>query len=109
MKKILSAILILSMLLCALPVGALAASDAHLNFGCYVYSTSFDPAGYQNAAWQGMRWGITECLFKFNDDASIKPMLCDDYQVSDDHMTWTFHIRDGVLFSNGDPKPWQIP
>lgn len=103
MKKILSAILILSLLLCALPVGALAASDAHLNFGCYVYSTSFDPAGYQNAAWQGMRWGITECLFKFNDDASIKPMLCDDYQVSDDHMSWTFHIRDGVLFSNGKP------
>ena len=22
----------------------------HLNFGCYVYSTSFDPAAYQNAA-----------------------------------------------------------
>lgn len=85
------------------PLNAMAASDAHLNFGCYVYSTSFDPAGYQNAAWQGMRWGITECLFKFNDDASVQPLLCDTYEVSDDHMTWTFHIRDGVLFSNGDP------
>lgn len=92
-----------AMVLCAAPVSALAASDAHLNFGCYVYSTSFDPAHYQNAAWQGMRWGITECLFKFNDDASVEPQLCDTYEVSDDHKTWTFHIRDGVLFSNGDP------
>lgn len=103
MKKILAAILVLTMLLCAVPMGALAAGGAHLNFGCYVYSTSFDPAHYQNAAWQAMRWGIAECLFKFNDDASVQPLLCDTYEVSDDHMTWTFHIRDGVLFSNGDP------
>ncbi len=81
---------------------AKAGEGAHLNFGCYVYSTSFDPAAYQNASWQGMRWGITEALFKFNDDATISPWLADDYQVSDDHKTWTFHIRDGVKFSNGN-------
>lgn len=75
----------------------------HLNFGCYVYSTSFDPAAYQNAAWQGMRWGITEALYKFNDDATISPWLSDTYEVSEDHKTWTFHIRDGVKFSNGNP------
>ncbi|MCD8347026.1 MAG: ABC transporter substrate-binding protein [Lachnospiraceae bacterium] len=84
------------------PVVTEAASGDTLNFGCYVYSTSFDPAAYQNAAWQGVRWGITECLFKFNDDMSVEPLLCDTYEVSDDKMTWTFHIRDGVLFSNGD-------
>lgn len=81
---------------------AKAGEGAHLNFGCYVYSTSFDPAAYQNASWQGMRWGITEALFKFNDDATISPWLADDYQVSDDHKTWIFHIRDGVKFSNGN-------
>lgn len=102
LRKVMAAVLSAAMVLSA-PVSAMAASDAHLNFGCYVYSTSFDPAHYQNAAWQSMRWGITECLFKFNDDASIEPMLCDTYEVSDDNKTWTFHIRDGVLFSNGDP------
>lgn len=75
----------------------------HLNFGCYVYSTSFDPAAYQNASWQGMRWGITETLFKFNDDSSISPCLADTYETSEDHKTWTFHIRDNVKFSNGNP------
>ena len=74
-----------------------------MNFGCYVYSTSFDPAAYQNASWQGMRWGITETLYRFNDDSTIRPWLSDSYEVSEDHKTWTFHIRDGVKFSNGSP------
>ena len=74
----------------------------HLNFGCYVYSTSYDPAEYQNAAWDGIRHGITEGLFKFKDDLTVDYNLCDQYEVSDDHKTWTFHIRDGVQFSNGN-------
>ena len=80
-----------------------ASGENHLNFGCYVYSTSFDPAAYQNASWQGMRWGITETLYRFNDDSTIRPWLSDSYEVSEDHKTWTFHIRDGVKFSNGSP------
>ena len=30
------------------------------------------------------------------------PTLCDSYEVSEDHLTWTFHIREGVRFSNGN-------
>ena len=76
--------------------------DKHLNFGCYVYSIDYDPAAYQNAGWDAMRHGVAECLFKFNDDLTVANNLCDDYTVSDDHKTWTFHIVDGVKFSNGD-------
>lgn len=74
---------------------------SHLNFGCYVYSTSYDPAEYQNAAWDGIRHGVTEGLFKFKDDLTVDYNLCDRYEVSEDHKIWTFHIRDGVKFSNG--------
>ena len=103
-KKMLAVCLTAAMALGAAQVSTVSADEGpHLNFGCYVYSTSFDPAAYQNAAWQGMRWGITEALFKFNDDATIEPWLADSYEVSEDHMTWTFHIRDGVQFSNGNP------
>ncbi len=102
MNRMFAAGLSAALLAGAVPANLSAAGDAHLNFGCYVYSTSFDPAYYQNAAWTGCRLGITECLFKFNNDASVEPLLCDTYEVSDDHMTWTFHIRDGVQFSNGD-------
>ncbi|MCD7884863.1 MAG: ABC transporter substrate-binding protein [Lachnospiraceae bacterium] len=102
LKKVLAATLAAAMVVSASPVISQAASDDVLNFGCYVYSTSFDPAAYQNAAWQGVRMGVTECLFKFNNDMSVEPTLCDTYEVSDDKITWTFHIRDGVMFSNGD-------
>ncbi len=78
------------------------ADGRHLNFGCYVYSTSYDPADYQNAAWDGIRHGVTEGLFKFKDDLTVDYNLCDEYEVSDDKKTWTFHIRDGVQFSNGN-------
>lgn len=82
--------------------GTGGADGKHLNFGCYVYSTSYDPAEYQNAAWDGIRHGITEGLFKFKDDLTVDYHLCDQYEVSEDHRTWTFHIRDGVKFSNGN-------
>ncbi|MBR4395904.1 MAG: ABC transporter substrate-binding protein [Eubacteriaceae bacterium] len=71
--------------------------------GCYVYADSFDPAGYQNASWETVRDGVGECLFRFDNDMTPQPLLCDTYQVSDDHITWIFHIRDGVKFSNGKP------
>ncbi len=78
-----------------------AADTSHLNFGCYMYSASMDPAAYQNAAWQVTRLGVGECLFKFDSEVVAQPWLCDSYTVSDDHLTWTFHIREGVQFSNG--------
>ncbi len=102
-KKILAVIMVVSVAVSMVACGDKASSkgDKHLNFGCYVYSTSFDPAHYQNASWQSMRFGITETLYKFNDDGSMEEWIADDYSVSDDHKTWTFHINDNVKFSNG--------
>lgn len=80
-----------------------AAGNAHLNFGCYNYSDSLDPANNTNSSWAGLRYGITECLFKFSDQVVAEPNLCDTYEVSEDYKTWTLHIRDGVKFSNGNP------
>ena len=79
------------------------AAENHLKFGCYVYANSFDPAGYQNSAWQGIRMNVTECLFKFDDAMEVHNYLADSFEVSEDSKTWTFHIRDGVKFSNGRP------
>ncbi|MGN1014052.1 MAG: ABC transporter substrate-binding protein, partial [Butyricicoccus sp.] len=82
--------------------GAAASEQAHLNFGCYMYSTSNDPAAYQNAAWQGVRLGITECLFKFDESMQPQPQLAEGLESSDDKKTWTITMKDGILFSNGD-------
>ena len=35
--------------------------------------------------------------------ATVINSLCADYDVSDDGLTYDFTLREGVLFSNGDP------
>lgn len=53
--------------------------------------------------WVVMRYGLGECLTKFDEKMNIVPWLADSWQISDDKLTWTFKIKDGVQFSNGDP------
>jgi peptide/nickel transport system substrate-binding protein len=40
--------------------------------------------------------------YKGNDTKTIYPSLATDWSVADDQLTWTFHLRPGVKFSNGD-------
>ncbi len=75
---------------------------SHLNFGCYNYSDSIDPVVNVNSSWCGVRYGITECLFKFDDKAVPQPFLVSEFSHSDDYMTWTFTLKEGVKFSNGN-------
>lgn len=54
--------------------------------------------------WYTIRYGISETLTKMNDDMTISGWLAeDDYSTSEDQKTWTFTIRDGITFSNGNP------
>jgi len=73
----------------------------HLNFGCYNYSDSLDPANNTNSSWASLPYRITEGLSKFNDQVVAEPNLCDEYSASEDYTKWTLHIREGVKFSNG--------
>ncbi len=62
-----------------------------------------------NASWTCMRIGVTEALVRFGDDSSYQPWLAESWEVADDDLTWTFHIRKGVKFSNGvDLTPTKV-
>ena len=74
------------------------ATDRTLTFGIQEYSIGVDPAQEVNTAWNCSRYGIGECLFRFDNSMNVMPWLCDSYTVSDDHTEWVFHIRDGVQF-----------
>lgn len=45
---------------------------------------------------------IVEGLVAYAADFSIKPMLAEKVEVSDDGLTYTFTLRDGVKFHNGE-------
>jgi len=46
---------------------------------------------------------IIEPLIRVNSKSEIEPWLAESYKESPDHLTWTFNLRDGVTFSNGQP------
>ncbi|SCC22463.1 nickel ABC transporter substrate-binding protein [Kosakonia oryziphila] len=46
---------------------------------------------------------VYEPLVKYQADGSVKPWLATQWTHSEDGKTWVFTLRDGVLFSNGEP------
>lgn len=49
-----------------------------------------------------MRYGLGECLVKFDDKMNLTPWLAESWSISDDKLTWTFKINDKAVFSNGN-------
>jgi len=65
---------------------------------------TLDPAeAYDSASCENV-FNIYDRLvsYKGNDTKTIHPSLATDWSVADDQLTWTFHLRQGVTFSNGD-------
>ena len=73
-----------------------------LNFGCQMYDDgSLNFALTPNGAWNAMRYGITESLFKFNDEMGTEPWLAESYTVNDEHTEWVITLKDDIYFSDG--------
>lgn len=53
--------------------------------------------------WYLVRYGVGQTLTKINDDMTVSGWLVEDnYSSSEDMKTWTFTIKDGITFSNGN-------
>lgn len=48
-------------------------------------------------------WPVYESLFKPNSEGTVDPWLLESYEMDKDAMTYTFHIREGITFSDGTP------
>ncbi|RZJ16843.1 MAG: ABC transporter substrate-binding protein [Haliea sp.] len=63
-----------------------------------------DPtAGAASAIAEIVQYNILETLTKINADGTITPLLAESWEVSPDLKTYTFKLRRGVKFSNGEP------
>jgi peptide/nickel transport system substrate-binding protein len=45
---------------------------------------------------------IYDGLLFFDDEGNIEPLLAEDYRISPDGLTYTFYLRKGVKFHNGE-------
>ncbi len=108
MKKTVKLGLVLAMMgIMALAAGcgsdgekAVAAKDT-LKFGVTNFADSLEPTD-NYFGWVVMRYGLGECLVKFDKQMNAVPWLAESWNVSDDKMTWTFKINDKAVFSNGN-------
>ncbi len=46
---------------------------------------------------------LSSALVQFDESLAIQPDLAETWEISDDGLGYTFHLRDGLTFHNGDP------
>lgn len=63
---------------------------------------TLDPHMTQERGVADMMRNVFETLITVDADYNVQPMLADSYEQSDDGKTYTFHLREGVHFHNGD-------
>lgn len=76
-------------------------SGGTLTVGRVAAVTSLDPATQITANNAFAIDKVFESLVSFNADGEVIPWLASDYNISDDGLTYTFTLRDGLKFSDG--------
>lgn len=80
------------------------AGDGDMAIGFVLEPTSLDFTQTDGAPiTQALLLNVYETLVKQDQDGEIVPLLAESYEVSEDGLTYTFQLREGVTFSNGTP------
>ncbi len=66
-------------------------------------ATDFDPGAWQGG-YRGFYHQIYEPLMFMNDEGTnyLSPILAESWEMAKDGLSWTFHLRKGVKFHNGE-------
>ena len=86
---------------CALMTGGAWAQT--LTAGLAAAPSSMDPHFATTGQNQQLALNLYDRLVHLDAEGRFAPGLATGWSVSDDRLTWTFTLRDGVTFSNGSP------
>jgi ABC-type transport system substrate-binding protein len=64
---------------------------------------TMDPMRQTTTTVQNIVQMVVETLVKVDTDGKIQPLLATSWQTSSDGLSWTFTLRAGVKFSDGEP------
>ena len=94
--------LLLVVMLLALAVPALAAEKS-IVIGLASDALYLDPHQQDETITNALTTHIYEGMFGFNAEGKAVPVLAESWELADDEVTWTFHLRKDVKFSDGTP------
>ena len=78
--------------------------DAIINIGSLYEPQNLDnTAGAGQGVSEAFNGNVYEALFRLADSGEVEPVLSESYEISDDGLTYTFKLREGVIFHSGDP------
>src|SRR5579862_9659782 len=60
-----------------------------------IWTTAYVQRGFGYLVW--------DTLFALDDKLKVQPEMVDKWEVSPDKLTWTFTLRDGLVWSDGAP------
>lgn len=75
------------------------ATGAPLEIGSYGGIINMGPA---SGSW-GLSRPSLESIVRYNTDGSYYPNVIKSFEHSDDYTSWTFHLREGMKWSDGEP------
>lgn len=64
---------------------------------------SLDPHIAEGAGTREVLFNVFEGLVKPYENGNLNPAVASEYTISDDGLTYTFTLRDGIKFHNGNP------
>lgn len=90
--------------LAALPLAAMAQTKKDsVVLAMTLEPPGLDPtAGAASAIAEIVLYNVFETLTKINSDGTVSPLLAESWEVSPDLKTYTFRLRKGVKFQNGE-------
>ena len=75
-----------------------------LVLGMVLEPPGLDPTvGAASAIAEVVLYNVFETLTKIQPDGTVQPLLATHWESSADQKVWTFHLREGVRFQNGEP------
>lgn len=77
-------------------------SDATIQIGSLYEPQNLDnTGGGGQGVTEAFNGNVYEGLYRLTDAGKVEPLLADNYTISDDGVTYTFEIRQGVTFHSG--------
>ena len=81
-----------------------ASPEAIINIGSLYEPQNLDnTAGAGQGVSEAFNGNVYEALFRLADSGEVEPVLSESYEASEDGLTYTFKLREGVTFHSGDP------